>query len=260
MPPLKQVVPQLRSALTQIIVRAKLSTGQPLETIAGTGFFVSGQRYIATAAHVIRSVEDLQKQGATNIQISTNLPMKDLHLPNVRSLMGFFGSPIEVVDLDQDNDLALLRTPKPIGPKGIHTVLEVEGKKVEMLEVSDVKFFAGTPEVGEEVAVAGFPLSIPYLIVQTGIISALPVFPVPGKNTEREEIVIDAAVNPGNSGGPVFMATSGLVIGVCRAQHLAPIVGTSAVGLSQNAGLSLITPVKFLTALMQKHGVQPRLR
>jgi S1-C subfamily serine protease len=259
MPPLKQIIPQLRSALVQIIVRATLPTGQPMEAIAGTGFFVSGQRYIATAAHVISSV-DLQKKGAVNIQYSTKLPMKDVNSLNVRMLMAFFESPIEIVDLDQENDLALLRTPQPINSKGIRPVAEVEGKKIEMLEVSDVKFFAGNPEVGEEIAVAGFPLSIPYLIVQTGIVSALPVFPVPGKNTEHEEIVIDANVNPGNSGGPVFMATSGLVIGVCRAHHLAPVVGASSEILSQNAGLSLITPAKFLTSLMQKHGIPLRLR
>jgi S1-C subfamily serine protease len=260
-PPLKQIIPLLRSAIVQVIVRATPSNGKPIETIAGTGFFVADLRYIATAAHVITdTAANLQQQGATNIQFSINLPTKDFHLPNVRGLMGFFGSPIEVLDVDQQNDLALLRTPQQFGPKGIRPLITIDGKEVEILEVSDVRFFAGNPEVGEEIAVAGFPLSTPYLIVQTGIISALPVLPVPNSDAEHEEIVIDAAVNPGNSGGPVFIASSGLIIGVCRAQRLAPLNGTMAGGLSQNAGLSLITPAKFLRNLMQKHQIQARLR
>jgi S1-C subfamily serine protease len=188
MPPLKQIIPQLRSAIVQVIFQANLPNGQPIEAIAGTGFFVADLRYIATAAHVIRdTAANLQQQGASSIQFNINVPIKDFHVSNVRGLMGFFRSPVEVVDIDQDNDLALLRAPQPIGPKGIRPSIKVDNKEVEILEVSDVRFFGGNPEVGEEIAVAGFPLSTPYLIVQSGIISALPVLPVPNSDTARRD-------------------------------------------------------------------------
>jgi S1-C subfamily serine protease len=136
-------------------------------------------------------------------------------------------------------------------------------ESLELLETSTVTIHQGIVEPGDEVAVAGFPLSSPHLLIQEGIVSATPITPVPNTERESEEIVVDIMVNPGNSGGPVFLSATGYVIGLCRAQRLAPTVSTSpgqASSIMQNSGLGLVTPAKFLVQLMQSHGVQPTIR
>jgi serine protease Do len=60
---------------------------------------------------------------------------------------------------------------------------------------------------GEKVYVAGFPFGMPFTVTE-GVVSA-PSQLMSGKNY----VQTDAAVNPGNSGGPVFNA-SGAVIGM----------------------------------------------
>jgi len=60
---------------------------------------------------------------------------------------------------------------------------------------------------GDKVYVAGFPFGMPFTVTE-GVVSA-PSQPMSGKNY----IQTDAAVNPGNSGGPVLNA-NGEVIGI----------------------------------------------
>jgi S1-C subfamily serine protease len=208
----------------------------------------------------------LTQQGATNIVFGVQLPLRDI-VGAVKIRQVFLAVPWDLVAINNDNDLALLKTKHRIGPKGIHSkaTVEIEGVKesFEMLETSTVTIHQGIVDTGDEVAVAGFPLASPHFLVQEGIVSATPITPVLNTERETEEIVVDIMVNPGNSGGPAFLSATGYVIGLCRAHRLAPTVSTSAGEASsvlQNSGLGLVTPSKFLVQLMQNHGVQPTIK
>jgi S1-C subfamily serine protease len=148
------------------------------------------------------------------------------------------------------------------GNKGLTISFGESSQKVDFANFADVQFSGATLQVGDEIVVAGFPLSTPYLIVQRGIVSAIPIEPIIGTAGEREDIVMDAMVNPGNSGGPVFLASNGCVVGVCRAQRLAPILemGMPHDKLVQNAGLSFATPSKPLLAMLEKHTIKHKIK
>ena len=99
-----------------------------------------------------------------------------------------------VIGSDSSRDLALLRTSRPI--PGYRFTLENR-----------------PPALGEDVAALGFPLGLP-LSVSKGLVSGSDrTIPIDGLN-RRKLIQTDAAVNPGNSGGPLISLENGKVIGL----------------------------------------------
>jgi len=101
----------------------------------------------------------------------------------------------DVVGIDIEHDLALLHAPAAPQPGPTPLALGTS---------------AGV-QLGQAIAVLGYPLPSPEhptVTVTQGIVSAL--------RTQQGFIQIDAAVNPGNSGGPV-LAPDGRVIGVVDA-------------------------------------------
>jgi hypothetical protein len=99
-----------------------------------------------------------------------------------------------VIGSDPARDLALLRTTRPIA-----------GYKFV--------FADRAPALGEDVIALGFPFGLP-LTVTKGSVSGLGRT-IPIADVKRRQLVqTDAAVNPGNSGGPLLATDSGSVVGL----------------------------------------------
>ena len=99
-----------------------------------------------------------------------------------------------VVGVDPSRDLALLRTPGPIS-----------GHVFQLATRS--------PALGEAVAAFGFPLGLPLTVTRgsvSGLDRAIPI----GGVTRHRLVQTDAAVNPGNSGGPLLATDTGDVVGL----------------------------------------------
>lgn len=69
------------------------------------------------------------------------------------------------------------------------------------------------PELGESVAALGFPLGLPLSLTKGSVSGTNRKVPIDAV-LRRELVQTDAAVNPGNSGGPLFAAGTGDVIGL----------------------------------------------
>ena len=95
---------------------------------------------------------------------------------------------VEIVASDREVDLALLRTSTPAD------------------EVQAIAKFGMVIRVGSKITAMGYPMAV-YFQATEGIISALTI---PG---QPSLIQFDAALNPGNSGGPIVNA-AGNVVGV----------------------------------------------
>lgn len=99
-----------------------------------------------------------------------------------------------VIGEDRARDLALVRTSKTIS--GYIFTLAPRA-----------------PALGEAIAAFGFPLGLP-LTVTRGSVSGL-TRTIPIDNIQRRDLVqTDAALNPGNSGGPLFSTASHEVVGL----------------------------------------------
>lgn len=148
-----------------------------LETSAGegTGFFISPDGYMLTNAHVIGSSRDAR------YYLYSDQPFTPLRAePPFRYA--------RVVKVNKKRDLALLKA------EGNFPYFELDADRSHY-------------KTGDTVLVIGNPLNHFWTVTQ-GIISALNDF------NGTDEIQVDAAVNSGNSGGPLVLKSSGKVIGV----------------------------------------------
>jgi serine protease Do len=99
-----------------------------------------------------------------------------------------------VIGEDPARDLALLHTNGPIG-----------GYRFRLAPRA--------PRLGEEVAALGFPLGLPLSVSKGTVSGSDRTIPISG--IERRQLVqTDAAVNPGNSGGPLISTANGDVVGL----------------------------------------------
>ncbi len=89
-----------------------------------------------------------------------------------------------------------------------------------LLEVDDESFFTGMapvaigelPRLGDRVSVCGYPIGGERLSITEGIVSRIDLVCYAQSNRELLAVQIDAAINAGNSGGPVLK--DGLLVGV----------------------------------------------
>lgn len=149
-------------------------------TISGSGFLLSEDGYIITNYHVVETADQ------------AGLPI---------TVVLYDGTEYEaqIVGREDVNDLA---------------VLKIEATGLTPVTVGD----SDAIQVGDEIYAVGNPLGELEFSMSTGHVSALDRV----ISTEEAEDIpmfqLDAAVNPGNSGGPVYN-TRGEVIGVVTAKY-----------------------------------------
>jgi S1-C subfamily serine protease len=98
-----------------------------------------------------------------------------------------------VVGEDAARDLALIRSDRAIGGH-------------------EFALAGRAPALGEDVAALGFPLGLPLTVTRGSVSGSDRTVPIDGLR-RRDLVQTDAAVNPGNSGGPLI-ADDGSVVGL----------------------------------------------
>ncbi|MFP7707426.1 trypsin-like peptidase domain-containing protein [Trueperella sp. LYQ141] len=207
-------------AVSGAVVSIDVETGS--EAAAGSGFIIDADGHVLTNDHVV--------DGAQKIAVK----LSDGRIYEA-----------SVVGTDESTDLAVLALKSP--PKDLSVA--------QLGSSADLK-------VGQAVAAIGNPLGLSTTMT-TGIISALdrPVQTFKTGQNLRDAtrvvtnaIQIDAAVNPGNSGGPVF-DSSGRVIGI--ASSIASLSETRE-SQSGSIGLGFAIPIDLAQRIAKElieHGV-----
>ena len=188
----------------------------------GSGFFVSKMGHVITNAHVVQNCKKVTIGDNANKQV-----------------------PAEIINTDRSNDLALLRlstlemasaeSKSLIQKLGI-VVVPLASKG--LLRSEDVR-------LGEKVLVAGYPFGDVFsntIKVTTGVVSA-----TRGLGDDSGQFQLDAAVQPGNSGGPIY-DSSGNIVGVVVAQLNKLKVAKAIGSLPENVnfGIKASTVRQFL--------------
>lgn len=174
LPALSERVYQIiQPSMVLVQTRSRDANGQN-ERGLGSGVVIDDRGDILTSLHVVANTSDIQLTFADGTQ-----------------------SGAQVVSTQPENDIAVLRATKP--PAQL------------------VPATLGNPNamrVGDEAFVVGNPLGL-YNSMSAGVISGFDrsFQPANSKQTLRGLIQIDAAVNPGNSGGPL-LNRDGQVIGI----------------------------------------------
>lgn len=155
---------------------------KPVTAWNGTGFFVSSAGHIITNSHV---VED------------SSLKTVDGKCDTMNAYLDNKLYETEILSQDRLNDLALLKI------KNDEKILNY------------VSFRNEEPTLGEDITTLGFPFGKTIsskIKLTSGVVSSLS-----GLGDEYTRMQIDAALQPGNSGGPIF-DSYGNVIGVAVAK------------------------------------------
>ena len=171
-----------------------------LDRVGGSAFFVDSSGLLITNYHVIESEVDPKHQGYSRLYIR----MGDSTSPRI---------PARVVGYDKALDLALIKT---------------EAETDYVFSIVDRII----PRVGDTVLAIGSPLGLEKTVT-SGIVSAL------GRRFLQigDVIQIDAAINSGNSGGPVL-------------DNEGRLVGVAFAGISQYQGLNFAIPAETLAAAL----------
>jgi S1-C subfamily serine protease len=181
---------------------------------AGSGFVIDPRGYILTNFHVV--------EGAQSIEVV---------LGDQSRYAGKF------IGADQRNDVALVK-------------IEPKGKPLVALRLGD----SGTLQVGQKVLAIGNPFGFQSTLT-TGVVSALGRTVQTSQTTFIDEAIqTDAAINRGNSGGPLIN-TRGEVIGINSA-IFTPSGTTAGIGFAipintaKSIANDLITDGKVHRALL----------
>jgi S1-C subfamily serine protease len=180
-------------------VRIERGMGLP-DRVLGSAFFVDASGLLITNYHVIASEVDPKYKGYSRMFIR----MGDSTSSRV---------PARVIGWDKAMDLALIKT--EIGSEYVFSVVD-----------------RVVPRVGDTVLAMGSPVGLEKTVT-SGIVSAL------GRRLLQigDVIQIDAAVNSGNSGGPV-VDNEGRLVGIVFA------------GIPQYQGLNFAVPAERLAAAL----------
>jgi S1-C subfamily serine protease len=241
----------------------------------GTGFMVNADGYVITARHVIEAFKSLVVTGNKHLLIGLALP----NLENFTSgggsitMRASFGNvECDVVEEDESHDIALLKMKLNPFNGGMGTFMKTPTGSIDYPH-KVATLSPARPHDGEHVAVSGYPLSGTVLITTSGSVAsawaytteqvhppnAPPGFMMPN---EIDSYLVDMHVNHGNSGGPVYSAENGAVIGICVSFNLAPVehngnnTNSTDQSLSFNSGLANVVPARYVIDLLKKRSLQ----
>jgi S1-C subfamily serine protease len=169
-----QVFAIIHPSMVFIQTKVITTTEGKVEGTRGSGVVIDDNGSVLTSLHVVDKAIDIQVTFADGTQ-----------------------SAAFVLQRDPDNDLALLKPRNP--PDGIPPA---------------VLGSSGSLSVGDEVFAAGSPFGIPNSF-SAGVVSGLNrSFKPPNQSSSLQGVIqFDAAVNPGNSGGPL-LNRDGEVVGI----------------------------------------------
>jgi serine protease Do len=196
----------------------------PKSSTSGSGFFVSKKGHVITNQHVVSNCKRITIGDNSKKQVTA-----------------------DILETDRRNDLALLKISSlKMGSVETKSLIRKLGITVVPL-ASDGLMRSEDVELGEDVLVSGYPYGEIFsnsIKVTKGIVSANR-----GLGDDIGQFQIDAAVQPGNSGGPIY-DENGNIVGVVVAQlnkrKFEKMVGSMPENV--NFGIKASTVRQFLTS------------
>ncbi|GMO56453.1 MAG: hypothetical protein Ta2A_01660 [Treponemataceae bacterium] len=191
-----------------------------MKGLSGSGFVyvdASGRNYIVTNNHVVDKAHKISLEFEKNIDGDIEKTVYDN---------------IEIIATDDDIDLAILAFPR--GRQPFTTGLALSEKTVVD---------------GDEVFSAGFPGTIDEMIWQFGngrISNALVKLPAIDENDKAVGPYVqhNAPIDPGNSGGPLLMATVGVPTGYA-------VIGVNTLSIRNRQAANYAIPAKRVREFLQ---------
>jgi uncharacterized protein len=183
---------QNQSKPKQVAKKTPEPTPETKTSTSGSGFFISKLGHVITNQHVVDNCKSVTVGDNAKKQVTA-----------------------DVIETDRRNDLALLKISSlKMASVETKSLIQKLGIKIVPL-ASDGLLRSEDVDAGEDVLVAGYPYGEMFgddINVTKGIVSGNR-----GLGGDVGQFQIDAAVQPGNSGGPIYDG-NGNIVGVVVAQ------------------------------------------
>jgi serine protease Do len=203
---------------------------RPPVSLSATGFVVHDGTYVVTNYHAIPPSVATEEREKLVAIVAHGRRYKD--------------RPAEIVALDADHDLALLK---------------IKGDPLPALTLGSG---ALVPD-GTSIAVTGFPIGSIlgiYPVTHVGIVSAITPIRVPQPNAQLldsqmilrnpfDVYQLDLTAFPGNSGSPLYDARTGKVVGILNSTF---VKETKERALTDPTGISFAIPVIYIHEILKK--------
>src|SRR5271156_2390885 len=266
-------IAQVKPLVVQITFKSDLTEPGYQAGIAGSGIMVSEEGYVLTAAHVVTGTEaGLRGDGATKVEFFAGILIDTMAGAGANPRGSFAYVPCTIKDADPIHDIAVLQLAQNPFSEAFRHGIKI-GDKEPKITLGVAKLEQSVPPEGQTVLVSGYPFTIPTLVTQRGMIASESLTGAPTQRASaaggflaeiEDAILLDAAVVPGNSGGPVYLPGEHTVIGICEASEPSLIFATQpqqtvVAGAGRNSGLAVVIPIKYAIALLQKNKIETKL-
>jgi len=256
---LPEAIEKNRLGVVQLVLMALATTPEEIKIlgkthishILGSGFFINDEAYIITARHVIQS----GREEILRIPVRNKKILIGIGLPNSERFIGnTLLEDFDIIDEDTGYDLALLQLKRNPFNREVSSKIKDE-KGVEIpIPASALILNPNKPIEGQRIGISGYPLQERVLISSSGHIASIWKVPY---------YLADIEVNPGNSGGPVYLIDDASVIGVCVSLKPSPIRSKNGKYVVVNgqivyasSGLTNIIPTKYVIELLERNGIE----
>ena len=233
--PLPDVIERIKPSV--LAVGFFNETQSPRFVFRGTGFVVGDGNLLVTCSHVADSDTQPGKMGRLVVLSSNGKGAGQIRQA-------------DVLEVDKEHDL---------------TVLRFGGNPLPALDLGK----AASVREGQSVAFMGFPLggALGFApVTHRGMVSSVTSVALPSPTAQQlnarsisrlregafEMLQLDATAYPGNSGGPLFDAETGEIVGVV---NMVTLKGTRESALTHPSGISYAIPVEFV---LQLHTLRDR--
>jgi S1-C subfamily serine protease len=238
--------------LSEGTTRQHINLNQPL----GTGFVISLEGYIITANHVM----DEGFKALESVKAEINNLSIGFAYPNTQNRRGNFQlMDFDLIEVDKIHDIALLKLRSMEIPRMFGNL--------PPLKLTPVLLNRDRPEDGAAIGISGYPLYQTVLVTSGGFMATswafeLKELKLPGAPTfyrklnRADAYLADISVNPGNSGGPVYLVSDGSVIGVCVGNlqtNIKDDKGDIVENRYYNSGLAFVVPSRYVCDLLERH-------
>lgn len=228
---LPDTIARIKPSIVVVGTFAKLRS--PAFRLRGTGFVVGDGLTIATNAHVLPPLAAAEGQETLVVLLREGEAVRQRE--------------VRVEAIDRDHDLALLKLSGPALP-----ALVLRGSE--------------SVREGQEIAFTGFPIGgvLGYSpVTHHGVIAAITPIVLPAGNVGdlNEKSIrrlrsgsfrvfqLDATAYPGNSGGPMYDAETGEVLGII---NMVFVKSTKEAVLQHPSGISYAIPADYLVELLRR--------
>jgi len=220
----KKVSPIVTAEKSPPRVEKKSEPSRKSGTSVGSGFFISKLRHVITNQHVVSDCRKVTIGDNSKKQVAA-----------------------DVLETDRRNDLALLRI-SSMKMASVETKSLIRKLDIKVVPLASHGLMRSEDvELGERVMVAGYPYGDIFsdtIKVTGGMVSA-----IRGMGDDSGQFQMDAAVQPGNSGGPIY-DVNGNIVGVVVSQlnklKVAEVIGSLPELV--NFGIKASTVRQFLTS------------